>query len=455
MINDICDEAMQRTQPFTPLVPPELFATSDEKNKRLVLLSKATLAESDQAQEQVKEAYIQFLNSLQPSATKFLPTLAPPKFSSEHYYKYLDSIVQHRISSLSSVFTHVAGSSQALQSNAVSVDGHMVYPTSVEHRAHDLPSQISPDVPSTQTLSDLDAIIAGNWSVQIDFVSEVVDYMSSRQILESDQENLKCKYQGCLIACELEPRNVEFPGQSPRKRKSDSDTNKAVDCVFVDKTGPVDVTLWGSIAEQVCGIWRHAVETCSPGQNPRCLLEFSKMRVHAFPKNNWNGAFLTKMRQLSSLEAVDADPGTVLCVVSAPSAPNMNSATFTVPGPDYCVTNFQSLRNKLRAPFRVTLKGVVVDLLPLDHSQAGNKKRHFNIVDPQGSYISCCAMKHNSESLALQNYREIVIFFGLGRGPISSSPGMLYLMKDTMIVQTRSVMPLATPKNQNLEIVSA
>lgn len=268
----------------------------------------------------------------------------------------------------------------------------------------------SPDNSLTESVSDMDALIAGDWSSDVAVVSEILEYMSSREVLESTEDNLKCKYQGCLIACELEPRNVEYLTQSPRKRKSDSDTNKAVDCVFVDRAGPVTVTLWGDTAEQVCGIWRRAVETCPEGQSPRCLLEFSKLRIHDFPKNDWNGSFLTKMRQLSSLEAVGTDPGTEVSLVHLVNAANMISTPFTVPSPEYCISNFQSLRSKLRAPFRVTLKGVVVDLLPLDHSQAGNKKRHFNIVDKQGTYFNCCAMKHNIGNPALQNYREIVIF---------------------------------------------
>lgn len=86
MMIDICDEEVHRTQSLTPPFLPELFATIDEKSKRLQVLSKATLAESDQAEEVVKEDYINFSSSLKAAAKKFLPMLPPMKFFTEHYY---------------------------------------------------------------------------------------------------------------------------------------------------------------------------------------------------------------------------------------------------------------------------------------------------------------------------------------------------------------------------------
>ena len=82
----------------------------------------------------------------------------------------------------------------------------------------------------------------------------------------------------------------------------------------------------------------------------------------------------------------------------------------------------------------MTVKGVISDLEDVQYSQAGNEKRLFDLVDHQGAFINCCAMKHNVASRALVNLQEVVVYFASGRGPRGSAPGLLYLMKDAMIV---------------------
>ena len=144
---------------------------------------------------------------------------------------------------------------------------------------------------------------------------------------------------------------------------------------------------------------------------------------------------LSHFRNLASIAAVGATPGTELTVVEKPTAQNMLPiTTFKEPSARCCVANFQSIRSKLQAPFRATLKGVIADLLDPEYTQSQNVKRIFDLVDPQGLYIICCAMFHNSMSLALKNQQEVILFFGTGRGPIGSSEGMVYLMADAMIL---------------------
>ena len=46
-------------------------------------------------------------------------------------------------------------------------------------------------------------------------------------------------------------------------------------------------------------------------------------------------------------------------------------------------------------------------------------------------------MAQNVSSAALQENYEVVLFFGIGRGPIGSVAGGFYLMKDAAIVPIR------------------
>ena len=55
---------------------------------------------------------------------------------------------------------------------------------------------------------------------------------------------------------------------------------------------------------------------------------------------------------------------------------------------------------------------------------------------------------------ALQNRRKIICYFGTGRGPIGSSPGMNYLMKDAMIIPCNGTRWLpSAAKGEYIEVV--
>ena len=125
---------------------------------------------------------------------------------------------------------------------------------------------------------------------------------------------------------------------------------------------------------------------------------------------------------------------------------------YAIPPSDCCVTVFRSLRNKLTPPFRLTLKGKVVDLQPVEYSQVGNPKRVFDLVDNAGMYITCCAMRHNAESAALQNFQEVVVYYGTGRAPIGNARGMLYLLKDAMIIPVGQPTLLSASKTEQMVI---
>ena len=67
-------------------------------------------------------------------------------------------------------------------------------------------------------------------------------------------------------------------------------------------------------------------------------------------------------------------------------------------------------------------------------TQQGQAKRIFKLVDATGAYIECCALSHNAYSAALTDLQDVVVYYATGRSPIGSSPGRLYLMKDSVIL---------------------
>ena len=86
------------------------------------------------------------------------------------------------------------------------------------------------------------------------------------------------------------------------------------------------------------------------------------------------------------------------------------------------------------APFRVTLKGMIASVEASDVSQQGKAKRVFEVVDNTGAWIRCCSLGHTASSRALREGMEVVLFHGTGRSAVGASPGMIYLMKDSLIV---------------------
>ena len=56
------------------------------------------------------------------------------------------------------------------------------------------------------------------------------------------------------------------------------------------------------------------------------------------------------------------------------------------------------------------------------------------IVENTGLYIPVCAIKHNARPSALEKIQDVVIYYGLGPGPVGSVQGMLYLMDDAFII---------------------
>ena len=65
----------------------------------------------------------------------------------------------------------------------------------------------------------------------------------------------------------------------------------------------------------------------------------------------------------------------------------------------------------------------------------------------------CCAMMQNSQSAALKERQEAVIYYATGRKPIGRDPGMVYLMKEAIIVPIGTPRIVSQPKTNLLEIV--
>ena len=122
--------------------------------------------------------------------------------------------------------------------------------------------------------------------------------------------------------------------------------------------------------------------------------------------------------------------------------------------PPACIHEFSELVGRCKAPFRVTLRGLITDLSEMQATVSEADKRLFTLVDDAGSWIKCCAIGMPARSLALVNGNEVVLYFCSGRASLGTSPGMVYLMKDSIVVklESRTEVP---PKRLQIEVTQA
>ena len=104
------------------------------------------------------------------------------------------------------------------------------------------------------------------------------------------------------------------------------------------------------------------------------------------------------------------------------------------------------------APFRATFRGMVVNLQSVDYSQQGKPKRAFELVDTAGRWFSCWAHGKNASQRALENFADIVFYFGTGRPSAGTSPGAVFAFHDAVFVKiAQHASPW--PKREQIEIL--
>ena len=61
-------------------------------------------------------------------------------------------------------------------------------------------------------------------------------------------------------------------------------------------------------------------------------------------------------------------------------------------------------------------------------------------------------MKHNVDTKALEDFREVVLYYATGRSAIGTARGMVYLLRDAVIIPVGKKSLLPTGKTELLEI---
>jgi hypothetical protein len=269
----------------------------------------------------------------------------------------------------------------------------------------------------------------------------IIGFLSALDVMKASPKT-KCKFEGVLLYHDPETREVEVSdySRSPQKRKYGEEqktTKDVIDVVLSDTRGPVYVTLWDSTARSFLDAVVKFQTENSGGATRACIVSFDRLEVTTYAKNKWNGSTLTPMRSLQSVQATGGDKGMAassVSLVQEASSPYLQDATFQLPPQEIYIQAFANASSKLMAPFRASFRGVVADLKEVDYTVTGDLKREFKLVDKSGAFILCCALRQNARAVALVNNAEVLLYFATGRGELKNTPGMVYAMKDAVIM---------------------
>ena len=166
----------------------------------------------------------------------------------------------------------------------------------------------------------------------------------------------------------------------------------------------------------------------------KVLLLVEGLRVADVPANDYNGSILTPMRVLHSITASKRNVSTALSVTQAVMSPYVQNHNYCPPDHPKCITHFMSMKSKMIAPFRATLRGTIASIQAIDQTQQGQGKRMFALVDEMGSWLQCCAVGRHAFSAALADGNEVVAYYATARAGWGSVPACVWLFKDATLV---------------------
>ena len=346
---------------FVPLIPVDHFATDvAEQEKRNKIVRQASKKDGEYAETAMKKDIAEKAGTLTETQKRlFLKIpIAKNKFATERYFEHLAHRLRKR-DAFVEANNLIESCSQA---------GHMK----------------SLKLPEASALQNLIAGVSVPVKGRENLPEQKCEYAASLDICNNVIDNTYINFQGVLVWCDTEARQVGVGQVAVGKKKQKTHTSThLVKCILVDQTGPIQVQIWGDdLGETIIDAWnRLQTNQAAPAEDraPH-IVDLQRVRVQAFPKSEWNGEMLTRMRFLRNVENLGANStATTVTMLTKPTSFNLLERKWVQPSPNVCISKFQTIKSKLRAPFRVTVSGVVTDVTPVDTTQNGNVKEMFFI----------------------------------------------------------------------------
>ena len=453
----------QPLQERSPSIPFHSGASEEEAKRRSVAWRRLSSYEQMQIDGLVEDSYAAMLKGMGPAHAKHLPEKPPSSYWVGTYFEHVMRLAAEK-------GKHTARSGEGLtsepsapaqQPHAGAAQGSDSFSGGSRcamwrNASFSGSASVSMEQRAKMGGDGMDELLAGGgFREDVSIAApEELQYVGSLGVMVDAPAGSKWKYEGRILDRDEEPRvrSKSNINSSPQKRKANStgEDRVAMDLLLADRTGPVNVTLWDDVALKFVDMMR--LKGKGAGSSP--LVRLVGLRVGDVPKSEWNGPSLTPVRILHSLQDLPGQAGTVLDLPFFPESPFMLSATYTCPPSSHCIKSFGTVRSKLSPPFRCCLQGIVADVQEASLSQNGNLKKQFHLVDEMGYWILCCALGRNVNSTSLEEGNEVVCYAVTGRGGLGTNPGMVYLMKDSVIVKTGRQFLGGVVQRQEIELVT-
>jgi len=270
-----------------------------------------------------------------------------------------------------------------------------------------------------------------------------LEYLSSCAVLTQPCPGSHWVYECHVVECSGVPRPVAVGPNAPKRHKKDAmqeaKAANILDVKVCDATGPGLVALW----EEAADAYLAAATLLTPEQRARAVLRLENVRVSAPPKTMFNGANLTCIQTISSVDAAGVRRGTVVSFELSGRSPFMTAAAADdALSEKHCISAYSAWKVQLaKPPFRCSILGVVQNSQKMDTTLDGKPKKAFDLVDPGGAWVRCTAVGRNASSRALVDGTRVMIYFAAGRPSAGASPGAVFVLADSFIVPLAGAFP--------------
>jgi hypothetical protein len=237
----------------------------------------------------------------------------------------------------------------------------------------------------------------------------------------TDEHKLQCH----LIHAPKAVRVIE--GQN--KMNGQTEKTSVLNIVVADHTGPLHVDLWGSVGEK----FLQDVAAAAEQSDEPLPLEISYFFVRRDTRVKW----------LTPIVRARTSARTTIEQIDRPTQSSVEEDTTTMSSSLY-VRDFSCLTQS--PPFKISIAGVVQNAGRVTQSQNGTDMQRFALHDATGRHVTCIAFGRHAGSTAIEDGKDIIVYFASGVAGRANKPGALWLYDEAHVaaLQAQRVQPRAT-----------
>ena len=243
-------------------------------------------------------------------------------------------------------------------------------------------------------------------------------FVSAMQVLtEEFPGDINLKIEGFVINPNAQTRSVGSSATDREKNSAPSSKRgrgvqsdrKIIDLCVVDRTGAATITLWGNDAEVAELLLTEFSRTkaSKAGKNP--MIAVDNLRTQVLRGNKYNGTVMTAMNCLASPRTQSPSASPCIASIDKATSPYLLTAKFVMPPASAMIVRFNAL-DTVDAPFRVSLRGGVVEVEGIEQTMNGNSKKAFKLLDKEGTWVQCCVIGAQALMPYLCDNADVILF---------------------------------------------